>query len=63
MKLNLSGTWQFALDEEKIGLQQEYYRRMTFEDTIDLPTTTAEEQKRKKRYRAAYRTFNRNVSF
>ena len=48
MKLNLSGTWQFALDEEKIGLQQEYYRRMTFEDTIDLPTTTAEAKKGKK---------------
>ncbi len=49
MKLNLSGTWQFALDEQKIGLQQEYYRRTTFEDTIDLPTTTAEAKKGEKR--------------
>lgn len=48
MKLNLSGTWQFALDEEKIGLQQEYYRRTAFEDTIDLPTTTAEAKKGRK---------------
>lgn len=48
MKLNLSGTWQFALDGEKIGLRQEYYRRTAFEDTIDLPTTTAEAKKGRK---------------
>lgn len=48
MKLNLSGTWQFALDEEKIGLRQKYYRRTAFEDTIDLPTTTAEAKKGRK---------------
>lgn len=45
MKLNLSGTWQFALDKEKAGLKQEFYKRSSFDDTIDLPTTTAEAQK------------------
>lgn len=48
MKLNLAGTWQFALDGKKIGLQQEYHQRTAFEDTIDLPTTTAEAKKGEK---------------
>lgn len=48
MKLNLSGTWQFALDGEKQGLKQEFYKRTSFGDTIDLPTTTAEAKKGEK---------------
>ncbi len=45
MKLNLSGTWQFALDGEKAGIRQEFFKKTSFEDTIDLPTTTAEAKK------------------
>lgn len=48
MKLNLSGTWQFALDGGKEGIRQEFYKRTSFEDTIELPTTTAEAQKGEK---------------
>ncbi|MDE7274595.1 MAG: beta-glucuronidase [Lachnospiraceae bacterium] len=48
MKLNLSGTWQFALDGEKAGLKQEFYKKTSFDDTIDLPTTTAEAKKGQK---------------
>ena len=48
MKLNLSGTWQFALDGEKAGVRQEFYRKTSFGDTIDLPTTTAEAKKGEK---------------
>lgn len=48
MKLNLSGTWQFALDGEKQGLKQEFCKRTSFDDTIDLPTTTAEAKKGEK---------------
>lgn len=45
MKLNLSGTWQFALDGEKAGIRQEFFKKTSFGDTIDLPTTTAEAKK------------------
>ncbi|MDE6365936.1 MAG: hypothetical protein K2L86_17085 [Lachnospiraceae bacterium] len=48
MKQNLSGVWQFALDGEKAGLEQEYFLRTAFADTIELPTTTAEAKKGKK---------------
>jgi len=48
MKLNLLGTWQFALDGEKAGLRQEFYKKTSFDDTIDLPTTTAEAKKGEK---------------
>ncbi len=48
MKQNLSGTWQFALDGEKEGIRREYYKRSSFDDTIELPTTTAEAQKGEK---------------
>lgn len=48
MKLNLSGTWQFALDGEKTGVRQEFYKKMSFDDTIELPTTTAEAKKGEK---------------
>ncbi|MDE7000299.1 MAG: beta-glucuronidase [Lachnospiraceae bacterium] len=45
MKFNLSGTWQFALDGEKAGIRQEFFKKTSFGDTIDLPTTTAEAKK------------------
>lgn len=45
MKFDLSGTWQFALDGEKAGIQQAFYRKTSFDDTIVLPTTTAEAHK------------------
>ena len=48
MKLDLSGTWQFALDGEKAGIRQEYFRKTSFDDTISLPTTTAEAEKGEK---------------
>lgn len=48
MEQNLSGTWQFALDGEKAGIRQEFYKRTSFEDTIELPATTAEAQKGEK---------------
>ena len=48
MKQDLSGTWQFALDGEKEGIRREYYKRSSFDDTIELPTTTAEAQKGEK---------------
>lgn len=48
MKLDLSGTWQFALDGEKAGIRQEFFRKTSFDDTISLPTTTAEAEKGEK---------------
>lgn len=48
MKLNLSGIWQFTLDREKTGLRQEFYKKTSFDDTIELPTTTAEAKKGEK---------------
>lgn len=45
MRQNLAGTWQFALDRDKVGIAQEFYRHTAFADTISLPTTTAEAQK------------------
>ena len=45
MKYNLAGKWQFALDGEKAGIAQEFFKKTSFDDTIDLPTTTAEAQK------------------
>lgn len=48
MKRNLAGTWQFVLDQDKKGIAQEFYKRTSFEDTISLPTTTAEAKKGEK---------------
>lgn len=48
MKRNLSGIWQFALDREKAGLKQEFYKKTAFDDTIELPATTAEAKKGEK---------------
>ncbi len=48
MKFNLAGTWQFALDKEKKGIEQEFYKKTSFTDEISLPTTTAEAKKGEK---------------
>ena len=48
MKQNLSGTWQFALDKDKKGIEQKFYQKTSFNDTIILPTTTAEAKKGEK---------------
>lgn len=45
MKKDLSGTWQFVLDSGKAGISQAFYKKTSFEDTITLPTTTAEAKK------------------
>lgn len=45
MKYNLAGKWQFILDGEKAGIAQEFFKKTSFGDTIDLPTTTAEAKK------------------
>ncbi|MEZ3431561.1 MAG: hypothetical protein K1W36_15305 [Lachnospiraceae bacterium] len=48
MKYNLAGKWQFALDGEKDGIAQEFFKKTSFGDTIDLPATTAEAKKGEK---------------
>lgn len=45
MRQDLAGVWQFMLDRDKEGIRKEYFKRTSFEDTISLPTTTAEAQK------------------
>lgn len=42
--LDLSGIWEFCLDEDKAGIGKKYYER-EFEDTITLSGTTAEAHK------------------
>ena len=39
-KIDLSGKWSFCLDGEKRGLA-EHFENKSFEDTINLPSTTA----------------------
>ena len=48
MRQDLAGTWQFLLDKDKMGIKQELYRQASFEDVIELPTTTAEAKKGEK---------------
>lgn len=43
-KINLTGSWSFCLDKEKIGMQAEFYKK-TFKDSIELPTTVSEARK------------------
>lgn len=45
--MNLSGIWKFRLDGDKAGLEAGYHKQ-DYEDTITLPTTTAEAKKGKK---------------
>lgn len=44
MTMDLSGVWEFRLDADKVGIERGYYGQ-ELEDTIMLPTTTAEAQK------------------
>ena len=37
-----------ALDGEKAGIAQEFFKKTSFGDTIDLPATTAEAKKGEK---------------
>ena len=46
-KIDLRGVWQFRLDAEKAGVEAGYYQQ-DYEDTITLPTTTAETKKGRK---------------
>lgn len=46
-KIDLRGVWQFRLDAEKAGVEAGYYQQ-DYEDTITLPTTTAEAKKGRK---------------
>ena len=41
MTIDLSGEWEFCLDADKMGIENKYYGR-ALDDTIVLPTTTAE---------------------
>lgn len=42
--LDLSGTWRFALDPDKVGVDQQWYAQ-ALEDEVQLPGTTDENQK------------------
>lgn len=43
-RIDLSGRWDFCLDKERSGLDQEYYKK-NMDDTIELPTTVSEAKK------------------
>ena len=43
-KINLHGEWNFQLDKDKQGLNNELYKK-ELNDTITLPTTTSEAKK------------------
>lgn len=45
-KYNLSGLWNFELDEDKAGIEKELYQA-DLQDTIELPSTTALSKKGK----------------
>ncbi|WP_455717836.1 sugar-binding domain-containing protein, partial [Anaerosporobacter sp.] len=45
-RYNLSGLWDFELDESKLGIQKEWYQSK-LQDTITLPSTTALSKKGK----------------
>jgi len=42
--IKLSGTWNFRLDADKVGIAEKWYGQQ-FEDTVQLPGTTDENQK------------------
>ncbi len=42
--INLQGTWDFGLDQDKAGIEANYYT-IPLEDTIILPTTVSESRK------------------
>lgn len=39
--IDLSGNWDFALDADKVGIQEQYYHKLPGTDTITLPGTTS----------------------
>lgn len=43
-RVNLQGSWNFCLDQEKEGIREKYYSKV-FADTIVLPTTVSEAKK------------------
>lgn len=43
-KIDLTGTWDFCLDQDKVGIEQQYYNKK-LEDTIELPATVATAKK------------------
>lgn len=43
-RIDLSGSWDFCLDNEKAGLERYYYKAQ-FSDSISLPTTASEAKK------------------
>jgi len=45
-KINLHGEWSFELDDRKIGIGKQFYKR-ELDDIINLPTTTSEAKKGK----------------
>ena len=44
-RVDLSGTWQFAMDREEVGIEQKWYSRRTLGDEIALPGSMAERLK------------------
>lgn len=45
-KIDLTGTWNFCLDQKKEGMDKKYYSTtMTFDDTINLPATVSTAKK------------------
>lgn len=44
MTIDLHGEWEFCLDADKVGIEKKYYGQ-ALDDTIVLPTTTAEAKK------------------
>lgn len=44
MTIDLHGEWEFCLDADKVGIEKKYYGQ-ALDDTIILPTTTAEAKK------------------
>jgi hypothetical protein len=43
-KIDLKGTWNFCLDQEKKGIDKQYFKE-TLDDTIELPATVATAKK------------------
>ena len=46
IKINLHGKWNFQLDDDKTGINDELFKK-ELNDTIILPTTTSEAKKGK----------------
>lgn len=35
--LNLNGTWQFAFDDQDLGVKEDWYQQHDFNQTIEVP--------------------------